>query len=1697
MKFLVIDAETQDKINDFGNGSILSKDDLGLFTIQAVVRDGTAGSVVFDINGVEIVDNQFPFTLDSGSALSALALANGSYTVTATAYSGPDGSGTVIDRSTVSFEIVGGGATGEGGGGTDGGSGVALEKSEFNVEAEAEAEAETEAEAEVQIDMAGAATANSATASAFGSNAVASTFVSGSVSMDLFGVEDRATETAFVADPGPTGEGTLAFSTVDEPVNPAIDIALVSAEAEAESEVEAEAETEVGAGSAAASAGLSAAAVATGADVFYNSDGSTGVVAQETATAINAATSTATSVGGVIGEQATTPVATDETDEGVVATPGSTQTVTEENAGPDGETLEAGVIATAAQQVDTEAEIEVESEAEAEAEVAAGAAAAAASGGSAVAGVGDFVSVDAETKIATSAIAETADLGDQAELSQLFAQGTGAIGSATTVVAADGAISGRVIVYDDVFSATDATDPPPSLVAPTVTDLNVIPGTGQYEAEAEAEAEAEVEAEVANNAAALAIVATGGGGANGLGATSLASASVSGSTHTTTQAGTLTLANDVVQSSTYRAPNDQATTDDLYLNRTTTGGNLDTAPAEVEAEAEATVELNLEGAPVMNITSTGEAYGPASSNSSVSLGGYLSDRTGVVSQGTQEVTGDRNLDDGAENRAREGTDGGDPFTALPDGNLEVENEAEAEVEVEAEIGFNSAAAGAAAVAVQAQNAIINNVSEAATATASSTSVFANAENFHTNIDSPGPEPMPARSDFPIPNIDIYEVLFEVEVETEVEAEVGYNAGAVAVAAGAAGYYGIKVETGHEVATNFAAGAAAAGMYTEIVILTPDIGEAGTVYASARAWDPLGRGVSVAVAVAGTPMIGGLDNEAELEAEGRFEVFVEVSVETTSYNPEMLGFLFDLATTSSLSDADAEPEGLDSRFESETEVEAEAEAEAGYGVAAAAAGAAAAGFAGVVSAISRTATDELNVDYGQTVVGTDEGDRLLSTGAIDLVQGGAGDDTINGSAGGDRLDGGLGNDLISGDDGADNLFGGAGNDSLFGGRGSDFISGGAGEDTVYQIRSSEAGVTLFKDTNGVIYLRDNDTGETDILVEVERIVLRDATIDTDEIGLFDGLSFIASNPALIERFEGKGYTAPELIAAAASIFAASDPGQYRAPTFDAQAFIDANTLPAELEGDPVAAAVYYIEEGASLNLDPGAPKTPDYDGGPIIVTSQPPQVATPIPDQEFTIGQDVNFAIPEGTFTDPDGGEVTILSIDGLPAGLTVSDGTIIGTPTGGEGTYLVTVTVADPDGDQATDTFKLVLGDGTPDLNPGGEVILDVAGGTASGATITLENVDDANGSIARFQVEGYLNGESIGFSTVSATVEEPGGDIVVSFDGARFDELRLRDDEGDLSAEVAGLSFEGFQVDGTATTTLPASLGTASSLTLNVGDVAEGAELSVSQLSDSNDAEINFTVQFLNGGVVVDEIGYQGTLATDTIVYSGGATFTQIKIKDPEGDQNIRVDAINYTLVGPDGPATANQGPANPNTAPVIAEAELVTNEDETLAIDAFDFISDAEGNVIPGSLTVASGPSNGSTVVDDGIVFYTPDADFFGVDTFTLQVTDGNGATGSREFQIDVNAVNDSPIVAGGLDGGTAGAGQNLSFEIPLNAFSDPDPDTQLSYSILSAPTGVSFEDTIITGRVSTPGVYDIVIQAEDEGGLTATDTFVLEIV
>ena len=97
-------------------------------------------------------------------------------------------------------------------------------------------------------------------------------------------------------------------------------------------------------------------------------------------------------------------------------------------------------------------------------------------------------------------------------------------------------------------------------------------------------------------------------------------------------------------------------------------------------------------------------------------------------------------------------------------------------------------------------------------------------------------------------------------------------------------------------------------------------------------------------------------------------------------------------------------------------------------------------------------------------------------------------------------------------------------------------------------------------------------------------------------------------------------------------------------------------------------------------------------------------------------------------------------------------------------------------------------------------------------------------------------------------------------------------------------------------------------------------------------------------------------------------------------------------------------------NTAPVADDDSFTFDEDTPTVLDVLDGDTDADGDSL--SIVNFSAPANGSLSLVDGILTYTPNADFNGTDSFTYQASDGTDTSNVATVSLTINPVNDRPV-------------------------------------------------------------------------------------
>ncbi|MEQ9104810.1 MAG: Ig-like domain-containing protein [Rhodothermales bacterium] len=172
------------------------------------------------------------------------------------------------------------------------------------------------------------------------------------------------------------------------------------------------------------------------------------------------------------------------------------------------------------------------------------------------------------------------------------------------------------------------------------------------------------------------------------------------------------------------------------------------------------------------------------------------------------------------------------------------------------------------------------------------------------------------------------------------------------------------------------------------------------------------------------------------------------------------------------------------------------------------------------------------------------------------------------------------------------------------------------------------------------------------------------------------------------------------------------------------------------------------------------------------------------------------------------------------------------------------------------------------------------------------------------------------------------------------------------------------------------------------------------------------------------------------------GGKVLALYFKDGQlGDFDMEVNGV---IVDPGVPVFTT------NVAPVVVLDSAVVVEDNAVDIDFLTNDSDADGDALVYAIT--TDPANGTWSDNgDGTGTYTPNADFFGTDSFTYTIDDGYANAEVGTVTIEVTGTPDLPIAID--DAATTASGVKVSVNVFANDY-DPDGDEPFYLSAISNP-------------------------------------------
>jgi hypothetical protein len=204
----------------------------------------------------------------------------------------------------------------------------------------------------------------------------------------------------------------------------------------------------------------------------------------------------------------------------------------------------------------------------------------------------------------------------------------------------------------------------------------------------------------------------------------------------------------------------------------------------------------------------------------------------------------------------------------------------------------------------------------------------------------------------------------------------------------------------------------------------------------------------------------------------------------------------------------------------------------------------------------------------------------------------------------------------------------------------------------------------------------------------------------------------------------------------------------------------------------------------------------------------------------------------------------------------------------------------------------------------------------------------------------------------------------------------------------------------------------------------------------------------------IVTHTGSQVTF-TPSANYHGAAGFNYTVTdgyKTDFGEVVVTVDSVNDVPV-----AVADTESTREDTLLIFGAVLLAAND------------TDVDGDTLTVTAVTATATSHGTAVLANGVVIYTPDANYNGPADFSYTVSDGNGGTADGTVSVTVNPVNDPPVAVD--DAVSTSEDTPLVFAATQLAANDTDIENDTLTVTAVTPTATT-HGTVTLVAVGLPG-------------------------
>lgn len=222
-------------------------------------------------------------------------------------------------------------------------------------------------------------------------------------------------------------------------------------------------------------------------------------------------------------------------------------------------------------------------------------------------------------------------------------------------------------------------------------------------------------------------------------------------------------------------------------------------------------------------------------------------------------------------------------------------------------------------------------------------------------------------------------------------------------------------------------------------------------------------------------------------------------------------------------------------------------------------------------------------------------------------------------------------------------------------------------------------------------------------------------------------------------------------------------------------------------------------------------------------------------------------------------------------------------------------------------------------------------------------------------------------------------------------------------------------------------------------------------------------------------------TLTLHPVKDKNGSTVVSVRVKDPQNGVSV---TQSFTLT------------VRPiNDKPITYDMTQITDEDTVVSFSLRSKVVDVDSNVF--TYTITEDVTNGVINIDNnnGTVTYTPNPNFFGIDTFKFKVNDSLEDSNESTCSITVKSVNDAPVFTSNIPDIVLGQNESVDLTVLTSDIDDSVLHFRASGNGLSSYRD-NGDGTITITANSSVGLWSLNIDVYDAAGLYDRKTINMKI-